>query len=205
VPRVPAPEIESVVLKALREHFGINEDGERPTVADDREWIERQLDRIVVQADALEIHLAGSREHPMGTSIDRSRSSEAGNAPPSVITVPWSATTFAEVKGILHSPSPRPAMSSETRDVMLDAIVKARIWIDDLVQGRVSSFAEIAKRESKVERHIRLLTPLAFISPGMILAIMDGSAPADLTVTRLAQALPHSWAEQEQHIRSRTD
>jgi hypothetical protein len=29
---------------------------------------------------------------------------------------------------------------------------------------------------------------------------VDGTAPADLTVTGLAQALPYSWAEQEQRI-----
>jgi hypothetical protein len=28
-------------------------------------------------------------------------------------------------------------------------------------------------------------------------AIVDGTAPADLTVTGLAKALPYSWAEQE--------
>jgi hypothetical protein len=90
VPRVPAPEIESLVLKALSEHLSGSEDPEQLTVVNDRDQIERQLDRIVVQADALEIHLAGSREHPKGTSTDRSSSSEAGNAPPSVIAVPWS-------------------------------------------------------------------------------------------------------------------
>jgi site-specific DNA recombinase len=205
VPRVPAAEIESVVLKALREHFGTNEDREQPTVANDSDRIDRQLDRIVVHADALEIHLAGPREHSREIRTDRSSNSEAGDAPPSIITEPWSAVAFTNVKGILHSPAARPAISSETRVAVLTAIGRARIWIDDLVQGRVSSFAEIAKRESKVERHIRLLAPLAFISPRMILAIVDGSTPADRTVTRLAQALPHSWAEQEQHIRSRTD
>jgi site-specific DNA recombinase len=34
----------------------------------------------------------------------------------------------------------------------------------------------------------------------IIAAIVDGTAPADLTVTGLAKALPYSWAEQEQSI-----
>jgi hypothetical protein len=50
------------------------------------------------------------------------------------------------------------------------------------------------------ERHIRLLAPLAFLSPRIIAAIVDGAAPADLTVTGLAKALPYSWAEQERAI-----
>jgi site-specific DNA recombinase len=47
---------------------------------------------------------------------------------------------------------------------------------------------------------MRLLAPLAFLSPRIITAIVDGTAPADLTVTGLAQALPYSWADQEQRI-----
>jgi site-specific DNA recombinase len=116
------------------------------------------------------------------------------------IVVPWSAAAFSEVKGILHSPSPRPTLRAETREALLTAIAKARIWINELVEGRLGSFCEIAKREGKVERHIRLLTPLAFVSPRIIVAIMDGSAPTDLTVTGLAQPLAFSWTEQERRI-----
>jgi hypothetical protein len=42
--------------------------------------------------------------------------------------------------------------------------------------------------------------PLAFLSPRIIAAIVDGTAPADLTVTSLAKALPYSWAEQEERV-----
>ena len=66
--------------------------------------------------------------------------------------------------------------------------------------GRSASFAEIAEREAQGERHIRLLAPLAFLSPCIIAAIVDGTAPADLTVTGLAKAAPYSWAEQEERI-----
>jgi hypothetical protein len=52
----------------------------------------------------------------------------------------------------------------------------------------VRSFAEIAEREGKVERHIRLLTPLAFVPPRALAAIIDGTGPHDATVTALAQA-----------------
>jgi hypothetical protein len=40
---------------------------------------------------------------------------------------------------------------------------------------------EIAEREGKVERHIRLLAPLAFIPPRTLAAIIDGTGPHDAT------------------------
>jgi hypothetical protein len=41
---------------------------------------------------------------------------------------------------------------------------------------------------------------LAFVSPRIAAAAVDCTAPADLTVTGLAKALPYSWAEQERSI-----
>jgi hypothetical protein len=78
---------------------------------------------------------------------------------------------------------------ARTTSSILLAIAKARSWIDDLVSDRVQSFAEIAEREGKVERHIRLLAPLAFIPPRTLAAIFDGSGPRDVTLTALAQAV----------------
>jgi DNA invertase Pin-like site-specific DNA recombinase len=201
VPRVPAPEIENLVVKTLRERSAPAGHGESPRLADDRELIECQLDHVVIQAQAIEIHLALPSECAKGISTDETSNCETSDLPPTTINVSWSAATFAEVKGILHCPSPRPTMKLETREALLSAIAKARVWIDDLVEGRVGSFSEIATREGKVERHIRLLAPIAFVSPRIISTIMDGTAPAGLTVTGLAQPLAYSWTEQERKIR----
>ena len=80
---------------------------------------------------------------------------------------------------------------------LLIAIAKARTWIADLMDGRVASFVAIAEREGKVERHVRLLAPLAFAAPKVIAAIADDRAPAGITITSLARTLPHGWVDQE--------
>jgi hypothetical protein len=205
---VPAPDIENLVVKTLRERFAATDDGEQPRPADNRDLIECRLDHVVIKAQAIEIHLAVPSECAEGISTDETRNRETGDLPPTTIKVPWSLATFAEVKGVLHSPSPRPTMKLETRDALLGAIAKARTWINHLVEGRVGSFGEIATREGKVERYIRLLAPLAFVSPRIISGIMDGTAPPGLTVTGLAQPLAYSWTEQERqfrHERANTD
>jgi hypothetical protein len=76
-------------------------------------------------------------------------------------------------------------------------IAQARRWMTQLIDGSAASTDEIAVREGVGERNIRKLLPLACLSPRVIDAIADGSAPANLTVSRLCAALPHDWATQE--------
>jgi site-specific DNA recombinase len=120
------------------------------------------------------------------------------------IAIPWTSPVPTAGKGIVHVPAHNTPMKPSRREALLIAIAKARQWMDDLAHGRVANFAAIARWEGKVERHIRLLAPLAFLSPRIVSALLDGTAPADLTVATLARALPYSWAEQERRIRIRT-
>jgi site-specific DNA recombinase len=91
----------------------------------------------------------------------------------------------------------RDGFRGATSDLLLTAIATARSWMNDLSEGRVNSFEAIARSENKGERHIRHLAPLGLVSPRIVEAIANGSAPADLTVSSLARALPHRWAAQE--------
>jgi site-specific DNA recombinase len=93
----------------------------------------------------------------------------------------------------LHEPDEQPTLSIDARDAIFPAVARARVWIDDLASGRISSFADIAKQEGKVERHIRLLAPLAFLPPGILAAIADGTFRQDVAVTTLARVVPLSW------------
>ena len=165
----------------------------------DREIIRRYVERVVVNPNS--IWLTGSTpvEAAQGgvavVAPNLSDAAEAAWVPGTVISVPWDAPAFVSVKGILHRPTSKAVLKPETRNAILLAIAKARCWIDDLASGRVELFAEIAEREGKVERHVRLLAPLAFTPPAMLAEIIKGTASAGLTVTALAQDIPHEWGQ----------
>jgi site-specific DNA recombinase len=172
---------------------------ERQSGISDRDVIDRCVERVVVHPNSIEIGLrkSGADEATEGDkSVATFHMPDGGEqpdtAPAAVITVPWDAPRSASVKGILHQPSGKRLLKPGARDTILLAIAKARSWIDDFASGRVQSFAEIAHREGKVERHIRLLAPLAFTPPALLAAIITGSAPNDLTVTTLAQTMPYA-------------
>jgi site-specific DNA recombinase len=198
IARVPAPEVESVVCNGVRRQLAAMGRAEPANSLADRKLIERHVARVIIKPEALEVclHDASGARQVDDSALDN----PAAGITLTTITLPWNAPSFAAVKGILHEPGEQPVLKPVSRDALLTAIAKARKWIDDIRLGHCASFAEIAKREAVGERHIRLLAPLAFLSPRIIAAIADGTAPADLTVTGLAKALPNSWAEQEQKL-----
>jgi site-specific DNA recombinase len=199
VARVPAAQLERLIVEAVRARTKLSPVPRADP--SDREWVDRFVARVVVRPNAVEVEL---QETPQTSAADESAPSLATDIPAcaepaassisgSVISLPWSAPAFLSVKGVLHQPDVKPTLKPETRDAILLAIAKARSWIEDLASGRVQSFAEIAKREGKVERHIRLLTPLAFTPPRTLAAIFAGAGSSDLTVTALSHTIPWAW------------
>jgi site-specific DNA recombinase len=200
--RVPAAEPEALVLAALRHH--LNASGAREQLpGNDRDLVERHLERVTLTSNEIKLRVREiGEEAPQVLCAHDTANGSSG--PPiagvKTIAVPWRSPVPAAVRGIVHVPAHNTPIKHGRREALMIAIAKAREWMDDLAHGRVASFTAIARREAKVERHIRLLAPLAFLSPRIISRLLDGTAPAGLTITALARALPWSWAEQERRL-----
>jgi site-specific DNA recombinase len=184
--RVPASELEAMVVETIRRHLQGNDAESKPILETDRELIERHLLRVTLSANEVIMHL---RQDGAGSGP------KCADTTSVAIAIPWTAPAPSTAKGIVYVPAHNTPMKPGSREVLLVALAKARRWIKEVERGH--SFADIARREGKAERYVRQLAPLAFVSPRVITAIMEGTAPAVLTVT-LAAGLPYSWAEQEQ-------
>ena len=193
--RVPAPELEAVVVDTIRRHLQGDGADAKPIPEANRELIEHHLLRATVSAKQLTLYLRGDSAAAAGQDDPICA---AGEITPATISIPWIAPAATPAKGIVHVPAHNTPMKPGSRELLLVAIAKARRWIKDIERGQ--SFAEIARREGKVERHIRNLAPLAFVSPRIITAMIDGTAPAGITATTLMAGLSYSWAEQEQRF-----
>lgn len=218
IARVAAPDIDALVVAAVRQHLDceIIQDGAPTAVASsdgmgDHDLIASHVQRVTLGAQNVDIVMKSiESDHAIAdaneTEADVSMRNDADEtedecSPSLVLVVPWTPRSGNLRKGIAHEPAGKQVIDPQARTALLTAIAKARNWIDDVLAGRAGSFAEIAHREQKGERHIRLLAPLAFVSPKVINAITAGSAPASLTVSALARSLPHLWSEQEKQFR----
>jgi site-specific DNA recombinase len=181
VARVSAPDVEQLVIEALRLAF------EQDVEAADVNLIQTRLAKAIVYRDRIEI------------ALQQNDSAEAGaNLLGSTISIPY-LPALPLRKGISHSPTRQSAMEEARRITLLTAIARSQGWIETILNDPAADFRVLAKRE-KLAEPSAFLAPLAYLSPRLIQAIADGRAPADVAVTQLARNVPLSWAEQEQQL-----
>jgi site-specific DNA recombinase len=191
VPRVPAPDVEAAVLGALRQIAdgaalsGHGQDGART----DRDLIDFRVDKIVVRKNGIEIT-------PRDIGCD---------TPAAPIVLPWSPAPASPRREItqpagLDRADQRP-IRAESRARLLEGIAKARLWLDELATGRTSDTSEIARREGCSERSVRMTLSLAFLSPTIVQAAVDGTLPQGHGVSTLLE-LPADWQTQMRRIAS---
>jgi site-specific DNA recombinase len=90
-----------------------------------------------------------------------------------------------------------PYPSPKCDPALIKAIARGRMWFEELATGRARSLHELATREGITRRYIRRLVNLAFLSPQLVEAILQGRQPVALTATRLTELdLPLDWSEQ---------
>jgi hypothetical protein len=93
--------------------------------------------------------------------------------------------------------------SSTCDPALIKALARGRAWFEELAIGRARSFQELARRDGITRRYIRRLVGLAFLSPELVEAIVQGRQPVELTATRLAELdLPLDWTEQHKLLAS---
>ena len=79
---------------------------------------------------------------------------------------------------------------------LLQSLFKAHDWARDLREGR--GITEIAQASGHSESLIRTRAQLAFLSPRMQQAILDGTQPAELTLKQILRGpIPLDWDLQE--------
>jgi site-specific DNA recombinase len=183
IPRVPAPDIEAAVLAALK---GVAQDRmasgnlSGKGFITERELIDLFLDKVAIRKNEIEITL-------------RDVGSNKAAAP---IVVPWSPAPVTRRREIIVPPGSdcadqRP-IRAESRARLVEGIAKARLWLNELIDGGVTDTKEIADREGCSDRSIRMTLSLAFLSPSIVQAAVDGTLPHGSGVASLLE-LPADW------------
>ena len=90
-----------------------------------------------------------------------------------------------------------PYVQTEPDPSLVDLIARAHIYLDKLIGPSAMNTTKIAEAFNVDRADVGRILPLAFLSPKMLIAILEGRQPASLTPRHLARTeLAVGWAEQ---------
>jgi hypothetical protein len=190
ISRVPAPDIEDIVVKFLKEHLAARKDGATTSVVrlGNRGALAQLVAGIVVHKDRLIVRLkSNDADEASDYPDDRS------------LTIPWQKPPSKRSRRILL---PRDASRGDVRPEqferrarLVSAIARGRQWLDDVVSGRVTSVAELCAREKCSVRQVNMTISLAFLAPNLVKAAVEGRLPRGIGIERLRDP-PTEWSRQ---------
>src|ERR1700726_3581324 len=219
--RLAAQEIEDAVIKVLAdaltrpamllEHFdtaGVPGDQTRKLLdratrfvaalnrspAERAKVVRDLIEKVVIDEDAIIIRV---RRSPLLGGPVSSSSAENPTDSPIELTAPVAfRRRGVEMRLVL----PAVALQNDRSrcdPTLVKAIARGRAWFEELAAGRARSLQELAERDGITRRYVRRLVDLAFLSPHLVEAILQGRQPVELTATRLTEIdLPLDWTEQ---------
>src|SRR5258705_2980127 len=190
VSRIPATDIEDIIVKSVNWHLiahreksacGIGNFGARQRVLE-------QVARVVVHDDRLVIGLRAAEAEEASDSGD-------GHS----LSIPWQKLPSRKSRQILvphgiPKNEIRPTRI-ERRARLVNAIARGRRWLDEIVSGSVTDVQQIAARQKCSARQVNMTISLAFLSPDLVRAAVEGRLPRGIGVERLRDA-PAEWSRQ---------
>jgi site-specific DNA recombinase len=182
--RVPAVEIEALVIQSVREHIKPS-----PSV-DDQSLINTHVARVEVHPERLLIQLVPTRK----ANRQRAASNDS-------LQVEWRKKPSTRRREVL-APSNAPPehvrpIRSETRATLVASISRGRRWLNELIDEATVTAHTIARREKCSVRKVNMTISLAFLAPNLVRAAIEGRLPHGMGVARLAD-LPAEWSRQYQ-------
>jgi len=186
VRRVPAADIEALVIRSVRAHLKPSQE------IDDRSLVHMHVARVEVQPEQLIIQLAEAQ----GSDRQKAESNAA-------LQVAWQKALSRRRRAILvpdgMSPQQARPIRSENRATLVASIARGRRWLDELIAEQTATTDSIAKRDRCSVRKVTMTISLAFLAPDLVKAAIDGRLPHGMGVTRLAD-LPAEWSRQHQML-----
>jgi hypothetical protein len=190
VSRIPATDIEDIIVKSVNDHLVARQDQSSSSSAhaDDRGVIAEQVVRIDVHTNRLIIRFKSAGAEEGSPSADGQ-----------LLSIPWQKPPSRKSRQILI---PLGVPRNEVRPIRIErrarlvgAISRGRRWLDEIVSSSATNIEQIATRQKCSVRQVNMTISLAFLAPDLVKAAVEGRLPRGIGVERLRDA-PAEWGRQ---------
>jgi len=171
VGRVSAAEIESAVLTALQPHQGRADTNEGQDAFG-------AVERVVISRDQLVLTMAGA------TNVD---------GIPAELKVAWSTKAKDSAAAFEGDGAP----DGSHNEALIQSIARAHVWMHSLRDGTHESIEALADANRMHPKVVRQALRLAFLSPDVTSAVLEGRQPAGLAQAQIPKLLPLQWREHQ--------
>jgi hypothetical protein len=172
----------------IRRRIGSRLMSGNPSQHSTHESIAVAVDRVVIRSKSIEVYL---------------NESVATDQPQKVISIQWVKSTSHRRRAILAPQIPgdgdRRLIKANAQATLIEAIARARRWMDEINSGKVDGVEAIAVREGRSARSVRMTLSLAFLAPDIVRSAVGGTLAKGIGPSRLAD-LPVYWVEQRQTL-----
>jgi site-specific DNA recombinase len=173
VGRIPAQEIEDRVLAALPSRMPSG-----PAQQADRHAALQLADRIIVSRSEVLIKMASPDDLPA----------------PRDIILPWQGRTPGSSSLIDNDDTDK----TKPDESLIQSLVRAHHWLLALQDGAHDTVEDLAAAQNIHPKFVRQELRLAFLSPSLVSAILEGTQPAALKIETGWKKLPLNWKSQQQ-------
>jgi hypothetical protein len=154
--------------------------------------LQRIVKRLAVRDELVELAV-----EPAGLSLALGLEAGTSAAEAMTITIPARIRrTGMAVRFVLETGQHAAARAVDQK--LVAAIVKARLWWKRLQADTDMTVAALATAEGVSRNYVNRVLRLAFLSPEVVNAILDGTAPTDINLERLRDVkhIAPSWTKQ---------
>jgi hypothetical protein len=184
VARAPAAKVEAVVVEAVRKHIGYDS----------------PVDNAKILAHVRKVEVRGG-EIAITLRAEDQDSDDVEHVPV-ILTVPWSKAAPTRHREVITPEGSTPGeirpIRGDSRAKLVAAIARGRLWLSQVEAG-TATIEDIAAREGCSTRHVNMTISLAFLSPRLVQATVEGRLPHGIGVARLFDA-PVAWARQRRAL-----
>jgi site-specific DNA recombinase len=190
VSRIPATDIEDIIVRSVNEHLIAQHDqpSSSSAHADDRGVIAKQVIRIDVHQDRLIVRFKSAGTEEGSHSTDGQ-----------LLSIPWQKLPSRKSRQILIPHGvPRIEVRPtriERRARLVNEIARGRRWLNEIISGSATNIEQIAIRQKCSVRQVNMTISLAFLAPDLVKAAVEGRLPRGIGVERLRDA-PAEWSRQ---------
>ena len=184
VSRVPAADIEAAIIRGVRERL------ELPSEHDDKTVITKHVRRVEVHTGEIAVFLCDKDEPSADNAAEALR-------------IVWQKSSVKRRRELLlpameEAIDTRP-IRSETRVTLIEAIARGRRWLEELTDDPQATSQTIARREGCTPRKVNMTISLAFLSPALVKAALEGRLGRGIGVTQLCD-MPPEWSLQHRAL-----